>query len=407
MHAVKPFPDADLYQFIDRKLQGSKGKQTQERLKSNIKGFYDALIDTFEDWKSVEGWPHLIHLLEILHISVDRYFSILFNQLLFNHSLVHKSNAPVRTPSEAITCKTVERHPSSLTVAKDLRPLNFRLIASHEYVPIHVNEYMEGLDSKAKCMLMDKVKVGLLAPFQLWSWKIGDSSGGSAHFLWKIPPKGNVVLRQEGESKAVVIIGELVGNQEMHYRRVVMTAYLGHVVHPDFIGSKAAARAVWQFITGDNVDSGNDACGIAALWALNSCDKGVIVDMRAMSGATKDACYDPFWKELEQQSNSYKTVHSWRHGKWHDNYLYLFYSHGCIDDLVCIPCSDTSSDRSFMPLAVFIRSMIDKVTKALDAKHASVAFESVGIKVPSESYVGMQFAPKNISTTKALAYTCM
>ena len=31
----------------------------------------------------------------------------------------------------------------------------------------------------------------------------------------------------------------------------------------------------------------------------------------------------------------------------------------------------------------------------------------MGIKFPSESYVGMQFAPKNKSTTKALAYTCM
>jgi hypothetical protein len=31
----------------------------------------------------------------------------------------------------------------------------------------------------------------------------------------------------------------------------------------------------------------------------------------------------------------------------------------------------------------------------------------VRIKVPSESYVGMQFAPKNKSTTKALAYTGM
>ncbi len=51
--------------------------------------------------------------------------------------------------------------------------------------------------------------------------------------------------------------------------------------------------------------------------------------------------------------------------------------------------------------------MIGKLTKALQAKHALHTLENVGIKVPSESYVGMQFAPKNKSTLKALAYTCM
>jgi hypothetical protein len=99
---------------------------------------------------------------------------------------------------------------------------------------------------------------------------------------------------QEGENKAAIIISELTANQEMHYGRVFMTAYLESVVHPDFIGSKVAARAVWQFITGDNVYSGNDASVIAALWALYSCDKGVIFDMRAMNGASKDPCFYPF-----------------------------------------------------------------------------------------------------------------
>jgi hypothetical protein len=89
---------------------------------------------------------------------------------------------------------------------------------------------------------------------------------------------------------------------------------LGSIVHPDFIGSKAAARAVWQFITGDTVHDGKDSNGIAAMMALSTCDKGVVLDMRAMNGATRDPSFDHFWKELEQQLNSYKTVHSRRHG---------------------------------------------------------------------------------------------
>ena len=74
----------------------------------------------------------------------------------------------------------------------------------------------------ARYMFLETVKASLLVPFQLWSWKIGGSSGVSTHFEWKIPPKGNQVLRQQGECKAVAIIGELVANQEMHYGRVAM-----------------------------------------------------------------------------------------------------------------------------------------------------------------------------------------
>ena len=51
---VKPFPDAELYQFIDRKQQGSKGKKVQERLESSIKGFHDAFTITSEKWRSDE-----------------------------------------------------------------------------------------------------------------------------------------------------------------------------------------------------------------------------------------------------------------------------------------------------------------------------------------------------------------
>ena len=90
-------------------------------------------------------------------------------------------------------------------------------------------------------------------------------------------------------------------NQERHYGRDVMTTYMGAVVGPDFISNKLAAKAVWQFITGNNVDAGNDAYVIAAMWALNSCDQGIVLDMRSMNGATKNPAFEPFWKELEQQ----------------------------------------------------------------------------------------------------------
>jgi hypothetical protein len=62
-------------------------------------------------------------------------------------------------------------------------------------------------------------------------------------------------------------------------------------------------------------------------------------------------------------------------------------------------------DRCFMPFAVSIRSMVDKIRSVLEEKNAPATLESVGIKIPSHSYVAMQFAPKDKCTTKALSYT--
>ena len=104
-----------------------------------------------------------------------------------------------------------------------------------------------------------------------------------------------------------------------------MTTYFGNVVHLDFIGSKAAAKAIWQFITGNNVDAGNDAFVIASMWALNSCDQGIVLDLRSMNGgATKNHAFEPFGKELEHQLHAYKTVHSRRYGKWLIVIVYIF-----------------------------------------------------------------------------------
>jgi hypothetical protein len=91
--------------------------------------------------------------------------------------------------------------------------------------------------------------------------------------------------------------------------------YLGSVVHPDFISSKAAAKALWKFITSDTVyKDGSSAEVDVAMWALGSGDEGVIIDTRAMNVRTKNLAFDHFWKELELQLHSYKIVHTRRYG---------------------------------------------------------------------------------------------
>jgi hypothetical protein len=71
----------------------------------------------------------------------------------------------------------------------------------------------------------------------------------------------------------------------------------------------------------------------------------------------------------------------------------------------CFAFACVDLDRSFLPFAVSIRSMIEKVQIALEAKHAPTSLKEAGIKIPSRSYVGMQFAPKDKTSTTALAYT--
>ncbi len=68
-----------------------------------------------------------------------------------------------------------------------------------------------------------------------------------------------------------------------------------------------------------------------------------------------------------------------------------------------LACAD--EDMCSMPFAVSIRSMVDKKRSVLEEKHALATLKSVGIKIPSHSYVQMQFAPKDNYTSKALAYT--
>jgi hypothetical protein len=146
MHVVKPFPDAELYQFLDRKLQGTKGKRFQQRLEYNIGGFHDAFTNTSEKWRTNGNWPSVLCRLQDLHRSVYRYYARLFGQLN-RRALVQQAVEPMRTDSEVVVGKTIEKHPTSLSCPRDMRALNSRLLAFDNYVPIEVNECMAGLDT--------------------------------------------------------------------------------------------------------------------------------------------------------------------------------------------------------------------------------------------------------------------
>ncbi len=79
---MKPYPDAEFNDFMDRMKQGSKGKRIQDRVESSLKGFHDAFTGNSEKWmKFGNNWPEVLTLLRILHRSVNAYYSRLFNQM--------------------------------------------------------------------------------------------------------------------------------------------------------------------------------------------------------------------------------------------------------------------------------------------------------------------------------------
>jgi len=124
----------------------------------------------------------IIQKLQDLNDSVDSYYARLFKQAL-RQPTDYKVVEPVRDAGVDVAYKTVEKHPTSLTIPEDLRPLNSMMLTSDDYTPIDVNEFMDGLRDMASYRFMDKVKNGLSTPFQLWSRKMGGSAGISSHFI--------------------------------------------------------------------------------------------------------------------------------------------------------------------------------------------------------------------------------
>jgi hypothetical protein len=77
LFAVKPFPDTILCQFLDRKSQGSKGKQVQERLEASIIAF-DAIfinVNEYDTWRKSGNWPTIMTMLENFYKSVQHYYN--------------------------------------------------------------------------------------------------------------------------------------------------------------------------------------------------------------------------------------------------------------------------------------------------------------------------------------------
>ena len=84
------------------------------------------------------------------------------------------------------------------------------------------------------------------------SWRPGGGRAGEVvHVVWRVP----LSPADRDESKAFRLQTECLNDIPIYHTRVKKATFLATVVHPSFIDSKAAACAMYKFLTGNNLPS--------------------------------------------------------------------------------------------------------------------------------------------------------
>jgi len=103
-------------------------------------------------------------------------------------------------------------------------------------------------------------------------------------------------------------------NTAVYHTRAERSTYLAAVVNRNFVSSTSAAQAIFEFITGDQMDT-HINCEIvteAARYALNCHDSDIIVDMRKLNARPKHNTFDKFWAKMAEMVEG--QVSDRRHG---------------------------------------------------------------------------------------------
>ena len=125
----------------------------------------------------------------------------------------------------------------------------------------------------------------------MFSWS---RAGEAVHFVWRIPLDPS----DRDENKAFQLQTECLANIKTYYSRVTKTMFLATVVSPSFINSKAAACAIYTYLTGDLLPrercKGKDDALVVAEVALAAQDPDTIPDLRILNGRPKNKVFDLF-----------------------------------------------------------------------------------------------------------------
>jgi hypothetical protein len=202
--------------------------------------------------------------------------------------------------------------------------MNQRLEQATEYEMIDVNDFMIGMSNDQRYRYLLKMNEGLSEPIFSYTWSKGGSRAGvNPHVIWRVPLKTEKEQREQGLQTSQNNIDYLKQNTIIYRTRAERSAYLATVVKTNFISSRAAAQAVYEFITGDVMPKStlSSEAIAAARFALNSQDPDIIVDLRKLNGRITNDLFDPFWAKMAAVVEG--RVDDRRHGEY-IVYLYSF-----------------------------------------------------------------------------------
>jgi hypothetical protein len=97
---------------------------------------------------------------------------------------------------------------------------------------------------------------------------------------------------------------------------VERSTYLAALVNGNFVSNTTAAKAIFEFITGDqlSIDLLSEDVTNAASFALNCQDSDIIVDMRKLNARPKHNTFDQFWAKMAEMIEG--RVSDRRHGEF-------------------------------------------------------------------------------------------
>ena len=148
------------------------------------------------------------------------------------------------------------------------------------------------------------------------SWRPGGSRAREAvHVVWRIP---NCRTKRD-DNKAFQLQTDSLNEISLYQTRVKKALFLSTTVNPSFIDSKAAACAMYNYLTGDHLPrercKGKDNAMDMARLALASQDFDIVHDLRELNGRPRNTLFDLFWGEIKTLLESHARVDDRRHGE--------------------------------------------------------------------------------------------
>ena len=135
------------------------------------------------------------------------------------------------------------------------------------------------------------------------------------HFVWRIPHRTSA----RDETLSFRLYTKCLADIPIYHSRVKKSLFLASTVHPSFIHSRAAAKAIWEYITGDRLPTNHSKYSQNAItlsaFALASQDLDIATDLRTLNGRPDSGKFDCFLDTAKAYLESLARVDDRRHGE--------------------------------------------------------------------------------------------